>query len=59
MKNGKHKLCRTYNCELRTLLEGVVYIEESEMVTVNVGKSHLRVVGCLFRLIRSDETLWD
>lgn len=29
------------------------------MIAVDVRKPHFGVVGCLFRLIRSDETLRD
>jgi len=42
-----------------TLLEGVVDVQKSQMITVDVRKSHLRFVRLLFHFRRSYEALWD
>lgn len=37
----------------------MVDIEQSQVVSVDVGKPHLGVVCCLLSLIGTDEALWD
>lgn len=42
-----------------TLFEGVVDIEQRQVVSVNVSKPHLGLVCCLLSLRGPDKTLWD
>lgn len=42
-----------------TLLEGVIHVQECEMVTVEMGKALLGIIGGLFELVRAHETLRD
>ena len=44
---------------MRTLFEGVVDVEEGQVVPVDVGKLHLGLVGRLPSLRGADEALWD
>lgn len=44
---------------LLTLLKGVVDVEQSQVVSVDVGKAHLGLIGHLLSLRGSDEALWD
>lgn len=45
--------------KLLTLFEGVVDVQQGQMVAVDVREPHFGVVGCFLGLIRSDETLRD
>lgn len=42
-----------------TLFEGVIDVEQRQVVSVNVSKPHLGLVCCLLSLRRTDKTLWD
>ena len=42
-----------------TLFVCVVGIQQCEVVSVNVGKSHLRLICLLLGLIRTNEDLWN
>ena len=41
------------------LFEGVVDVEQRQVVSVDVGEAHLGLVGHLPSLRGSDEALWD
>lgn len=45
--------------KLLTLLKGVIYVEKSQVVSIDMGKSHLGLVGLLFHLIWTNKTLGD
>lgn len=42
-----------------TLFEGVVDVEQRQVVPVNVSKPHLGLVSRLLSLRGADKTLWD
>lgn len=42
-----------------TLFEGVIDVQQRQVVSVNVSKPHLGLVCCLLSLRRTDKTLWD
>lgn len=42
-----------------TLFEGVVDVEQRQVVSVNVSKAHLGLVCRLLSLRGADKTLWD
>lgn len=42
-----------------TLFEGVVDVEQRQVVSVDVSKPHLGLVCCLLSLRGADKTLWD
>lgn len=42
-----------------TLFEGVVDVEQRQVVSVDVSKPHLGLVSCLLSLRGADKTLWD
>lgn len=45
--------------EQLTLLESVINVEQRQVVSIDVCKAHLRLVGLLLHLIRSHKTLRD
>lgn len=42
-----------------TLFEGMVDVEQRQVVSVNMSKPHLGLVSCLLSLRGADKTLWD
>lgn len=42
-----------------TLFEGVVDIEQRQVVSIDVSKPHLGFICCLLSLRGPDKTLWD
>lgn len=44
---------------LMVLLEGVVDIEQRQVISINVSKPHLGLVSCFLCLRRTDKALWD
>jgi len=43
---------------LLTLFEGVIDVQQGQVVPVNVGESHLGLVGCFLGLVGTHEALW-
>lgn len=41
------------------LFEGMVDVEQRQVVSINVSKPHLGLVRCLLSLRGTDKTLWD
>lgn len=44
---------------VRTLFEGVVDVEQGEVVSVDVGKPHLGLISRLLGLGGAHKALWD
>lgn len=42
-----------------TLFEGVIDVEQRQVVSVDVSKPHLGLVSCLLSFRGADKTLWD
>lgn len=46
-------------CVVHTLFEGVVNVEQGEVVSVDVGKPHLGLISRLLGLGGTHKALWD
>lgn len=53
------RVSRGYSRWILTLFEGVIDVEQRQVVSVNVRKPHLGLVCCLLSLRGADKTLWD
>lgn len=59
---GQRKECRHAELMARwklTLLEGMIDVEQRQMVSIDVSKPHLGLVCRLLSLRGADKTLWD
>lgn len=49
----------TFLHQVLTLFEGVIDIEQCQMVSIDVSKPHLGLICRLLSLRGADKTLWD
>lgn len=52
-------ISKSLNGVVRTLFEGVVDVEQGEVVSVDVGKPHLGLISRLLGLGGAHKALWD